>query len=82
MEYSIVSFIGFSPGVCFSYIITQGKPLQIFQAVVFSIGVPVVCCILAGFRCSQESKGYKPVNIPFLSVYINLLVAVSVVKWF
>ena len=82
MEDIIASFFRFSPGVGFPYIISQGKPLQVIQAVVLSVCVPVVRGILAGVRCSQESKGYKPVYILFLSAYTYLLVSVPVIKRF
>ena len=68
--------------MCFFHIIRQGKPLQVFQAVFLAVGVPVVRCIFAGFRASQERQAHKPVNALFLSVYAYLLVSVPVVKWF
>lgn len=82
MEYSIVSFFRFSPGVSFFHIVSQGKPLQVLQAVFFAVGVPVVRGIFAGFRASQERQAHQPVNVLFLSVDTYLLVSVPVIKWF
>ena len=82
MEYNTASFFRLSPGVGFLYIVSQGKPLQVFQAVFLAVGVPVVRGIFAGFRCSQERQAHKPVNVLFFPVYTDLLVSVPVVKGF
>ena len=68
--------------MCFPYVVSPGKKLQILQGVVLSVCVAVVYCIFSGVWFSQESQGNQTMYIVFLSLDTYLLVSLAVVKLF